>query len=157
VPEQKKGIVLLFNANHALIKMTFDEFCMGATERLAGKTPSKTMFDMAPWLMRGMPLIPVLQVAGVILTLRRLQHWQKDSQSRPSRGILWRQHILLPLIPNLLLSLTLFPVVGKMRGWMLLFMPDFAWIAQICGGFAVMWSILRTRLLLRIIRKSLSN
>jgi CubicO group peptidase (beta-lactamase class C family) len=157
VPEQKKGIVLLFNANHALIKMTFDEFCMGATERLAGETPSKTMFDMAPWLMRGMPLIPVLQVAGVILTLRRLQHWQKDSQSRPSRGILWRQHILLPLIPNLLLSLTLFPVVGKMRGWMLLFMPDFAWIAQICGGFAVMWSILRTRLLLRIIRKSLSN
>jgi CubicO group peptidase (beta-lactamase class C family) len=157
VPEQKKGIVLLFNANHAMIKMTLDEFCMGATERLAGETPSKTLFDIGPWLMRGMSLIPVLQVAGVILTLRRLHHWQKDSQSRPSGGLLWTQHILLPTIPNLLLSLTLVPVLGKMRGWMLLFMPDFAWIAQICGGFAGMWSILRTGLLLRTIRKSLPN
>jgi CubicO group peptidase (beta-lactamase class C family) len=153
VPEQKKGIVLLYNANHATVKMTFDEFGLGATQRLAGELPSKTLFGAAPWLMRGMVLIPILQVIGVAATLRRLGRWRLDPASRPSRGRLWVQHIVLPLIPNLLVSLTLVPMLGKMRGWMLLFMPDFSWIARVCGGFAAIWTFLRTELILQALRK----
>lgn len=146
VPDQKKGIVLLFNANHAMVKMTFDEFGFGAAERLAGEVPSKTMFGAAPWLMRGMALIPVLQVIGVALTLRRLGHWRADPASRPSGGRLWGQHLLLPLVLNLLAALMLVPMLSKMRGWILLFMPDFAWLAHISGGFAVVWAFLHTAL-----------
>ena len=149
VPDQKKGIVLLYNANHAMVKMTFDEFGLGAAERLAGEVPAKTFFGAAPWLMRSTALIPILQVLGVVLTLRRLRRWRADPAGRPSGSRLWGQHILLPLVPNLLVALTLAPLLSKMRGWMLLFMPDFSWIAHINGAFAALWACLRTALIVR--------
>ncbi len=152
VPDQKRGLILLYNVNHAMIKLTFDEFGMGAAERLAGEIPSKTFFGSAPWLMRSMALIPILQVTGVIATMSRMRHWRSNPESRPSRGRLWGCHILLPLIPNLLVALTLVPMLSKMRGWILLFMPDFSWIARICGGFAAIWSVLRTILILSTTR-----
>jgi hypothetical protein len=66
---------------------------------------------------------------------------------------MWGQHILLPLIPNLLVALTLIPMLGKMRGFMMLFMPDYSWIAYVCGGFSLVWSFLRTGLILQALRK----
>ena len=140
VPEQKKGMVLLFNANHAMMKMTFDEVGMGAAQRLAGEPPAPSRFGAAPWAMRGMLLIPLLQIVGVVATLLLLRRWRQDPERRPSRGRMWGQHILLPLIPNLLVALTLIPMLSKMRGFLMLFMPDFSWIAMICGSFAVVWS-----------------
>jgi CubicO group peptidase (beta-lactamase class C family) len=149
VPEQKKGMLLLYNANHAMMKMTYDEVWMGAAQRLAGERPTRPIFGALPWAMRGMLLIPLLQIAGVLATLRLLHGWRADPALRPSRGRMWVQHILLPLIPNLLTALTLVPVMSKMRGWVRLFMPDFSWIAWICGSFAGIWAILRTLLILR--------
>jgi CubicO group peptidase (beta-lactamase class C family) len=153
VPEQKKGMVLLFNANHAVMKMTFDELGMGAAQRLAGEPPSPARLGAVPWVMRGMLLIPVLQVAGVVTTLRLLRRWRADPALRPAPGRMWRQHILLPLIPNLLAATALVPLLGKMRGFMLLFMPDLSWITLVCGGFAGVWMILRTGLILQTLRK----
>jgi hypothetical protein len=48
----------------------------------------------------------------------------------------------------------LVPVLSKMRGWILLFMPDFAWLAHISGGFAAVWAFLRTALVVRGLRKA---
>jgi CubicO group peptidase (beta-lactamase class C family) len=153
IPEQKKGLVLLYNANHMATKLAFDEFGMGAAERLAGEVPSRMMFGVGLWLMRGLALIPALQMAGVLLTLNRLRRWRADPASRPTQGQMWRRHILLPLVPNLLLSLTLVPMLGKMRGWMRLFMPDFSWIAYINGSFAAIWAFLRTGLIIRALNR----
>jgi CubicO group peptidase (beta-lactamase class C family) len=152
VPEQKTGMVLLFNANHAMMKMTYDEVGMNAAQRLAGERPARTIFGALHWGMRAMLLIPLFQIAGVLATLRLIRRWRADPEQRPSRGRMWRQHIMLPLIPNLLAALTLVPVMSKMRGWVRLFMPDFAWIAWISGGFAVIWAFLRTGLILRALR-----
>jgi hypothetical protein len=153
VPEQKKGIILLFNANHAMIKMTFDELGLGAAQRLAGERHTPTIFGVAPWLMRGMLLIPILQIVGVIATLRLLNCWRQNPELQPSRSRMWGQHILPPLIPNLLTTLTLVPMLSKMRGFIRLFMPDYSWIAMICGSFAGIWAFLRTGLILRTLRK----
>ncbi len=153
VPKQKKGIVLLFNVNHAMTKMTFDELGMSAAQRLAGEPPAPTILGAAPWMMRGMLLIPILQIAGVVATLRLLNRWRQNPELQPSRSRMWGQHILLPLIPNLLTSFTLIPMLGKMRGFIRLFMPDYFWVAMICGSFAGIWAILRTGLILRTLRK----
>ena len=112
VPEQKKGLVLLFNANHGMMKITLDEVGMEAAQLLAGERPTRTIFGALHWGMRG-----------------------------------------LLLIPDLLIALTLVPVMSKMRGWVRLFMPDFSWIAWICGSFAVIWIFLRTGLMLKALRK----
>lgn len=153
VPEQKKGIILLFNANHTMMKLTLDEVGLDAAKLLAGEHLSPSVLNAAPWAMRGMLLIPILQIASVAATLGWLRRWQRDPAQHPSRGRMWRQHILLPLIPNLLAALTLVPVLGKMRGWIRLFMPDFSYLAPICGSFALVWSFLHTGLMLRALRK----
>jgi hypothetical protein len=67
---------------------------------------------------------------------------------------MWRQHILSPLIPSLVTALTLVPLLGKMRGFIRFFMPDYSWIALVCGSFALGWSFLRTGLILRALRKT---
>jgi hypothetical protein len=36
----------------------------------------------------------------------------------------------------------------------MLFMPDYSWMAYVCGSFAVVWSFLRTGLVLRALSKS---
>jgi hypothetical protein len=81
-------------------------------------------------------------------TLRLLRRWRVEPQSRPSGGRKWGLHVLLPLIPNLLMAYTLKPVLGKRRGFLRLFMPDYSWIAMICGTFSLVWSFLRTGLIL---------
>jgi len=145
---------VLSNANHGMMKVTLDEFGLGAAQQLAGERPEGTIFGALYLGMRAMLLIPILQIISVIGTLRLLHRWRAKPELRPSRGRMWGQHILLPLIPNLLVSLTLLPMLSKMRGWIRLFMPDYSWIAWISGGFAVIWTFLRTGLILRAQRKS---
>jgi hypothetical protein len=136
-----------------MMKMTYDEMGLGAAQLLAGQTPTSTRFDALPLAMPGMLLIPILQIASVVVTLRQLRCWQLETEDRPSRERMWGQHILLPLIPNLSVALTLIPMLSKMRGFIMLFMPDYSWIAMVCGSFSLVWSILRTGLILRTIRE----
>lgn len=157
VPEQKKGIVLFFNANHAMMKMTLDEVGMGAAQRLAGEMPTPHRLGTALWVMRGMLLIPILQVIGVASTMRQLRRWRLEPERRPSHERNWNRYILLPLVPNLLVASSLIPMLGKMRGWLSLFMPDFSWIAMICGSLSLVWSFLRTGLILRAMQGSSSS
>ncbi|UCF26649.1 MAG: beta-lactamase family protein [Chloroflexota bacterium] len=152
IPEQKKGLVLLFNANHAMMKMTLDEVGMAAAQRLAGVRSTRTIFGSLHWGMRGLMLIPILQVASVLATLRLLRSWHTSSALRPTRRSVWKQHIQLSLIPNLLTALTLVPMLGKMRGWLRLFMPDYSWVALVCGSFSLVWSFLGSGLILKALR-----
>ena len=154
VPEQKKGVVLLLNADPYGLPMITEELGMGATALLAGQRPAPIKLDFIQWVMRLLPMIPLLQIVGVFATLRMLRSWHRDPALRPSTGRTWGMHILLPLIPNLSLAaiLVYLQSSGLIR-FLHLFMPDLAWIARISGGFAVIWTILRTRLFLQVLRK----
>jgi hypothetical protein len=44
-------------------------------------------------------------------------------------------------------------MLGKTRGYLMLYMPDYSWIALVCGSFAGIWAFLRTGLILRTLRK----
>jgi CubicO group peptidase (beta-lactamase class C family) len=154
VPEQKKGVVILLNADPYGLPMITEELGMGVTALLAGQQPGSIQLDFIQWVMRLLPLIPILQVVGVIATLRILRRWERNPALRPSSERLWGQHILLPLIPNLSLATILIYLrsSGLIR-FMHLFMPDLAWIARISGGFASVWAFLRTGLILQTLRK----
>jgi hypothetical protein len=41
---------------------------------------------------------------------------------------------------------------GVLKFW-LLFMPDLSWLALICGGFALVWTFVRTRLIFQTLRE----
>jgi CubicO group peptidase (beta-lactamase class C family) len=150
VPGQKKGLVVLFNADPYGLPMITEEVGMGMTALLAGLEPPPIRLDFVQWIMRLLPLIPLLQVAGVYATLRRLGSWQKDPALCPSSGRIWGQHIVLPLVPNLALAAILgyLQSSGLIR-FMHLYMPDLSWIARICGSFAGIWAFQRTGLILQ--------
>ena len=155
LPEQKRGVILLFNADPFGLPPLTDELGMGLTAVLAGQEAGPNRLDLIRWIMRLLPLIPLAQSAGVLATLGALNRWRRDPGSRPSGARTWGRHILLPLIPNLSLAAVLAYLrsSGVLR-FLHLYLPDLAWIARISGGFAGTWALLRTGLVLRSLRKA---
>jgi CubicO group peptidase (beta-lactamase class C family) len=153
LPEQKKAVVLLYNLDHFTMQLTLTEVSSAVVSLLAGKPPAPLHFGAIPWMQRALLLIPVLQIVDVAVTLGLIHNWRCDPQHRPNLRRAWGRHVLLPLIPNLLVGFSLVPVLGKLGGFLMLFAPDFSWIARICGSFAVIWTFLRSGLLLRTLRK----
>jgi len=155
LPDLKKGVVLLFNASHHWMNPVLSTFGAGVAALLAGEQPAPVPFVASiPWILRGQLLVPLFQIGDVIATSRLLHKWRLEPERRPHGRSAWGLHILLPLIANLLPALTLRPVLGNRRGYLMLYMPDFSWIAMVCGSFSLVWSILRTMLVSRSLRVS---
>jgi CubicO group peptidase (beta-lactamase class C family) len=153
VPEQKKGMILLFNADPYGLPPITEEVGMGVTTLLAGQQPAPIRLNFIQWFMRSLPLIPLLQIAEVFATLALLRRWEQDPALRPSRSQVWRRHILLPLIPNLsLAALLVYLGSSGLLGFIQLFMPDLAWVARVSGSIATVWVFLCTGLMLRTLR-----
>lgn len=153
LPEQKKGIVLLYNANTHWYMPVLTEFGTGATALLAGEEPGSPAFTrMLPWMLRAQLLIPAFQIADVAATLRLSSRRGAGPQRRPSTGKAWRLHFVFPFILNLLIALTLKPLLSKRRGYLKLYMPDFSMIAAVGGVFSLVWSFVRAVLVISALR-----
>jgi CubicO group peptidase (beta-lactamase class C family) len=146
LPEQKKGIVLLFNACHHWLNPVLAEFGTGAAAILAGQPPPpKKMSGVIPLMLRSQLLIPAFLIVDVIRTFQTQVHARQHPP--PTRRPGWAAWV--PLILNLLVALTLVPVSGRRRGYLQLYMPDFTLIANLCGRFALLWSVLRIAMWIR--------
>jgi hypothetical protein len=150
VLEQQQGAVVLFNADPYGLPMITEEIGMGLAAVLAGQQPPPAQLEFIQWIMRLLPLIPLAQVAGVLVTRRRLSRWRREPASRPRGRLAWGRHLLLPLIPNLALAgiLAYLRSSGLIR-FLHFYMPDLAWTVRMSGGFAGAWALLRTGLVLR--------
>ena len=102
LPEQKKGVVLLFNADHFTMQLTLTEVARLWPRCSPESSPLRSDSVLSTGSARP-AADPLLQIVGVVVTLGLIQRWRRDPQRRPKRGRMWGQHILLPLIPNLLL------------------------------------------------------
>ena len=154
LPEQKKALVVLFNADPYGLPFITGEIGMGVTAVLAGQQPPPIQLDFIQWIARLLPLIPLIQIASVLGTLRMLQRWDQEPVRRRSGGGLWAGNILLPLIPSLLLAaLLVFLRSNGLIRYLHLYNPDLAWITRISGSFAGIWIFLRTGLILGAARK----
>ena len=155
LPEHKKGVVLLVNANHFTGELTMTEVGAGVTALLAGKMPDPIRFGAIPWLLRSMPLIPLLQIVGVFVTLWLLRRWRWEPQSQPNQGRMWGLYILPSVLLNLIpITGGLIILTSDLRGFLMLFVPDLSRLAVISGSFAFVWTFLRTGLILRTLQRS---
>ena len=68
LPEQKRGVVLLLNADPYGLPLITEEVGMGVTALLAGQQPAPIRLDFIQWIMRLLPLIPILQAAEFMTT-----------------------------------------------------------------------------------------
>jgi len=156
LPDQNRGLVLLFNTNEFMINLALKFVGGGAASLLAGVQPESIPWAVIPWSLRAFLIIPLFQILGVLLTLRAVHRWRKDMSRRPGPIRKWF-HIVLPVILNLVLVFcALYLVTSSVFGFLLFFMADLTWLALICGGFAMVWIFLRTGLVLKALRKSSS-
>ena len=153
LPEQKKGVVLLVNTNHFVGEFTSTEVGDGVSALLAGRQPAPIEYGMIPWVLRGLLLVPLLQIAGVVATLLMLGRWRRDPGRRPSRRRMWGTYILPSVVLNLIpIASGIALLSSNLRGFLMLFAPDLSWLALISGGFALVWSLLRTVLMLKVVK-----
>jgi CubicO group peptidase (beta-lactamase class C family) len=154
LPDQNKGMVLLVNANQLLINFSMAEVGGGAALLLTGIQPESIPWAVVPWSVRAFLIIPVFQILGVFLTLRAVRRWRNNASHRPGLIRKWL-HIALPVILNLVLvSCALWLLTSDVLKFWLYYMPDLSWLALICGGFALVWIFIRTRLILGALRGS---
>lgn len=153
LPEQRKGVVLLTNADHGF-PFILTEVGEGVAALLAGQQPPPIQLGFLPWIFRAAPLIPLLQVASIGAGLRLLRRWQRNPLLRPSGGRVWVRHILPPLIPNLALTAGLLSLrsTGLLR-FLDLYMPDLAWVSKLGGGLAAVWGCISLALVFRRTRR----
>ena len=155
VPEQQRGLVLLFNSGTYGLPPLTEEVGTGATAVLAGVQPPPPKLGFVPTVFRLLPLLPLLQVVTAIATVGTLRRWSRDGAHRPAGARPWARHVLLPLIPNLSLAGGLAYLKSSgMLAFLRLFMPDLAWILGMSGVFAAIWAVLRTGLILRTLTKT---
>jgi CubicO group peptidase (beta-lactamase class C family) len=154
IPDQHKGLVILFNADPYGLPPITEEIGMGMVAVLAGKQPEPMKWGFLQWIFRLLPLLPLLQVVGILITLRSARRVSQEPSQRLRGWPLWGRHILLPLIPNLSFSalLVYLKTTGTLN-FLQLFMPDLASIAGISGWLGGIWSVQRTWLVLRTLGK----
>jgi hypothetical protein len=154
LPNQNRGMVLLVNANQVVMNFALAEVGGVAASLLAGIQPEPIPWAVVPWSLRAFLIIPIFQILGVFITLRAVRRWRKGASHRLGPIRKWL-HIVLPIILNLVLvSCALWLLTSGVLKFWLYYMPDLSWLALICGGFALVWIFIRTRLILGALRGS---
>ena len=153
LPEQRRGVALLVNADQHFYTYPLLDLGNGVADLLAGEEPVKNTWLVLPWVLRVLLLLPVLQFFVMRAALRRVKRWQADPALRPGRTKLWLLHFLPPALFNLLVAAM---GVGLMASGLfkfsLLFMGDLAAIILICAALAVIGLVLRTRLMVSMLK-----
>lgn len=100
-------------------------------------------------------LIPLLYIFLVVATFCRIRYWQSNHAQRPTRAQTVR-FTVLPLVLNVFIAYILLiflpTTFGANLQAMILFQPDVGWIAIISGIFALVWSFLRTGIVICMMR-----
>jgi hypothetical protein len=153
IPGLNKAVILLMNSDPCGLPPITEELGLGVTALLAGQQPAPVKLDFIRWIIRLLPLIPVVQIAGAVTTLLMLRRWDRNPTLRPGSHK-WSKHIVLPLIPSLSMAgILAYLQSSRTIRFLDLFMPDLAWIARVCGGFAAVWAVIRTGLVLKSMKK----
>ena len=101
-------------------------------------------------------LIPLLHIIAVLATPRRIRFWQRSTQLPTQMQV--ARYIALPLIWNAAIAYILLVILpsafGAKMSVILLFQPDFGWVAVISGVFAVVWGLLRTGIVISTLRQT---
>ena len=155
LPEQRRGVALLVNADQHFYTYPLLDLGNGVADLLAGEEPVKNTWLVLPWVLRALQLLPVLQCFIMRAALRLLKRWQADPALRPGRAKLWLLHFLLPALFNLLMvAMGAALIVSGLFKFSLLFMGDIVAVILICAVLAALGLALRTRLMVPILKTS---
>jgi hypothetical protein len=131
---------------------------VNAAELLVGQPPTIFPVSYTPTLLLGILLFAVaVQASGMASTTLLLRRWHGRPDQRPQGWMTVTVRMGLPLVCNLAWGLFALVGVPMLFGLPLSFIryaaPDFGAILAASGLLALGWSILRTALAFRLLRK----
>jgi hypothetical protein len=139
LPGRRQAVALLVNAGHFMMNPVMTELGGQVAARLAGQAPAPGKLVFTRLGSLGHAPAAAGKPVQVAAALRWVRRWRREPQHRPHLP----REILLPLLPDLLLASSLAPVLGRLGGFLQLFMPDFVclpgsrWLCRV-------WMFLRT-------------
>jgi CubicO group peptidase (beta-lactamase class C family) len=154
VPESQWGVVVLMNGENGLEIERIATIADGVVAQLLGQPPSPAPFPETKTVFFVLIAVLVLQVLAAIRSLVLLRRWKRRPAHRP-RGawaMVWR--VALPLMVGLVWALLALNVLPAQQGanLALLRQNDIGLILLTSGGIALFWSLLRTALVLLVLR-----
>jgi hypothetical protein len=162
IPERRLGLVVLMNSNKRfdshLGDMRLPLIPVGVAELLLGQPPTVFPASRTPTLFYGVLLLAVaVQAAGMARTATLLRRWHGRPEQRPQGWRTVAVRIGMPLLCNVgwgLVALVGVPTFfGTPLSFIVTMAPDFGYTLAASGVVALGWSILRTALALRVLRK----
>jgi CubicO group peptidase (beta-lactamase class C family) len=160
VPEKNLAVAMVMNTYSPMLGVRVSRVPSSVLRMLLGQAvvPGYEIRYMQI-VYAGVMLIPLLQLITVVITFRRLRSWQMNRQHFTQ----WQtvRFIALSLIWNALLAYILLirlPIAfGANLPAILLFQPDVGWVAVISGIFAIVWGLLRTGIVISMLRKTVQK
>jgi len=161
LPERRLGLVVLMNAYKGLDPSLGDERLVrlpyNVAEMLLGQQPTVFLADPKPTLLYAILFLALLvQAAGMARTLRLLRRWRDQPDVRPQGRSALVTRLGLPLLANLGWSLFALLGVPALFGMPLSVIrylaPDFGTTLLVSGVVALGWGIIRTAVLLWMLR-----
>jgi hypothetical protein len=160
LPERHMGVVVLMNANKqfhtGLGDMRLPLIPYNVVELLLGQPATDFPASPIPTLLYvALFLTLVVQVSGMLRAVRQLRCWHNRSKQRPVDRPGLVTHLVLPLLTNLgwgLFALLWPRLFDAPLSYLIYVAPDIGYILLISGVVALAWGIIRSVLLLRLLR-----
>jgi CubicO group peptidase (beta-lactamase class C family) len=157
VPDGQWGIVLLANGNNGLNNSRIASIASGVTSLVVGKEPVfEARSGFRPTLLTVILIVAVAQGLEIGRTALLLRRWWREPGGRPRGWLRLGWHVVPPLLFNLAwlgLSLTLVPFLGgNTLPTLTVMAPDLGYSALLTIAIAIVWPILRTLLLVWVLR-----
>jgi hypothetical protein len=155
-------VVVLMNANKqfyaGLGDMRLPLLPYNVVELLLGQPATDFPASPIPSLIyAALCLVLAVQVGGMLRTARRLGGWRNRPEQRPASRNGLVTHVVLPLLTNLgwgLLALLWPGLFNAPLSYLIYSAPDLGYICLISGVVALAWAVIRTVLLLRLLRST---
>jgi hypothetical protein len=157
VPEKDMAIAMIMNTYSPMLGIRVSRVPSNVLRLLLGQEtiPGFEFLSMRIIYVLVM-LIPFLHIFAIVMTLRRVRSWQGSTRLSPQTQI--ARYVALPLIWNAAIAYILLVTLPKAFdaniSTVILFQPDVGWVAVISGIFAIAWGILRTGIVISMLRRT---
>jgi CubicO group peptidase (beta-lactamase class C family) len=157
MPDQGLGYIVLMNADTAFGRGRLTGIAEGVYSLLLGRQPPASESSPLVFVIYGVLVgAVILQLIGMLRSIVTARRWQRQRERRPHGRTLVLRHLALPALTNLMwavFALLVLPsvLVGSLAMFTLQ-IPDVAYLLIASGAVALIWTVVRTVMLIRAAR-----
>ena len=160
VPEERRCLVLLMNANSRISGERMAAITDGVLSLVVGQPPSPPVastLDLMDIILRGILALAAMQLLAMIWSAYTLRRLVRGTPGMMGGWLSIVRYVVLPLVFYLLLALVFLVILPMLFRYqwplLLLGIPDYGTVALVAGVAALGWAIIRTAVALTALQR----